>query len=119
MLKNKNLALENKEKLRVWKAHYEQLLNVEFHWDKSYLSIEPSVVGLAIKITKDMVAQAVLKMKEDKACGPSGIFIEMIKAGKAAMLDAITDMINLIIKEEQISDNWGHSTIINYNKIKR
>ena len=57
-----------KEKLHVWKAHYEQLLNVEFDWDDNSLSIEPSVEGPAIKI-KDMVAEAVLKMKEGKACG--------------------------------------------------
>ena len=32
--------------------------------------------------------------------------------------DAITDMINLIIKEEEISDGWDHSTIINCFKGK-
>ena len=44
-------------------------------------------------------------MKKGKACGPSGIVIEMVKAGRDAMLDVITDMINLIIKEEQIPDD--------------
>ena len=69
---------------------------------ESYLSIEPSVEGPAIKITKDVVAEAVLKMKEGKACGPSGIVTEMVKTEEGAMLDVITDMINLIIIEEQI-----------------
>ena len=69
---------------------------------ESYLSIEPSVEGPAIKITKDKVAEAVLKMKEGKACGPSGIVIEMVKTEGGAMLDVITDMINLIIIEEHI-----------------
>ena len=44
-------------------------------------------------------------MKEGKACGSSEIVIEMVKAGADAMLDVITDMINLIIKEEQIPDD--------------
>ena len=69
---------------------------------ESYLSIEPSVEGPAIKITKDVVAEAVLKMKEGQACGPSGIVIEMVKTEGGAMLDVITDMINLIIIEEHI-----------------
>ena len=56
--KDSNLILGDKEK-RVWKAHYEQLLNVKFNWDDSSLSIEPSVEGPAIKITKDMVTEAV------------------------------------------------------------
>ena len=97
--KNNNLTLEDKEKLHVWKACYEQLLNVEFDRDDSSLSIEPSVEGPAIKITKGMVAEAVLKMK-GKACGTSGIVIEMVKAGGDAMLDVIKDLINLLIKQE-------------------
>ena len=64
--KNNNLALGDKERVHVWKAYYEQLLNVEFDWDETYLSIEPSVERPAIKITKDMVAEAVLKIKKAK-----------------------------------------------------
>ena len=90
-----------------WKIHYEQLLNVEFDWDWSLLSIGPSVEGPAIKMTKDVVAAAVLKMKEGKAWGPSGIVIEMVKAGSYAMQeDVITDLVNMIIKKEQIPDDW-------------
>ena len=48
---------------------------MEIEKDDSSLSIEPSAEGPAIKITKDMVAEAVLKTKEGKACGPSGIFM--------------------------------------------
>ena len=62
--KDNNLVLGNKEKLRVWNAHYGQLLNVKFDWDDSSLHIEPSVEDLAIKITNDMVPEAALKMKE-------------------------------------------------------
>ena len=40
---------------------------MEFDWDDNSLSIEPSVEGPAIKIK--IVAEAVLKMKEGKACG--------------------------------------------------
>ena len=65
-----------------------------------------------------MVVQAVLKMKEGKVCGPSGTVIWMVKAGGDAMLDGITDLIILIIKEEQIPDDWDQSTIINCFKAK-
>ena len=104
--KDNNLALRDEENLRVWKAHYEQLLNVQFHQDDSSLSIEPSAEGPAIKITKDMVAQAILKIKEGKAYGPSGIVIKMVEAGGDAMLDITTDVMNLTIKE-QIPDKTG------------
>lgn len=93
--------------ISVSKAHYKQMLNVEFDWDDSSLSIEPSFEDLAIKIAKNMVGEAVLKMKEGKAWGPSGIVIEMVKAGSYAMQeDVITDLVNMIIKKEQIPDDW-------------
>ena len=57
-------------------------------------------------------------MKEGKACDPSGIIIEMVKAGGDAMLDVITGLINLIIKEEQIPDDWNQSIIINCFKVE-
>lgn len=66
----------------------------------------------------DVLAVAVLKMKEGKACGLSGIVIEMVRAGGNAMLDVITDLIDLIIKEEQIPGDWDQSTIINSFKGK-
>ena len=71
---------------------------MELDWDDGSLYTEPSVEGPAVKITKDMVTEAVLKMN-GKTYGLSGIVIEMIKAGSDAMLDVITDMINLINKE--------------------
>ena len=65
-----------------------------------------------LNITKDMVTKVVLEMKEDQTCGPSGIVIEMVKAGEGVMLDTVTDFINFLIKEEQIPDNWNKSTIM-------
>ena len=59
-----------------------------------------------------MATEAVLKMKEGIVCGLSGIVIGMFKAGGDAMLDVITDLINLTIKEEQIHENWDQSTIM-------
>ena len=40
----------------------------------------------------------------------------MVKAGSDALLDVITDLINLTIKEEQIPDGRDQSLIINYFK---
>ena len=46
-------------------------------------------------------------MRESKACGPSGIVIEMVKTESDFMPDVITDIISLIIKEEEIPDKMG------------
>ena len=42
---------------------------MEFDWDDGSLSIEAFVEDPAIKMTKDMVAEAIIKMKELKAYG--------------------------------------------------
>lgn len=42
--------------------------------------------------------------------------IEMVKAGSDALLDVITDLISLTIKEEQIPDDRDQSSIINFFK---
>ena len=42
----------------------------------------------------------------------------MVKAGGDAMLDVITDLISLIIKEQRIPDDWDQLTIINCFKGK-
>ena len=57
-------------------------------------------------------------MKGGKACGPFRIAIEMIKAGEDTMPTVITDLINLIIKKEQIPDDWNQSAIVNCFKGK-
>ena len=42
-------------KQKAWLEHYRRLLNVEFDWDRDYLSDEPQVEGLPIPITSDVV----------------------------------------------------------------
>ena len=61
--KDNNLMVGDNGEMCVWKAHYEQLLNKEFYWDDGLLSIQPSVEGPAIKVTKEMVAEEILKIK--------------------------------------------------------
>ena len=65
-----------------------------------------------------MVAAAVSKMKDGKACGPSGIVIEMVKAGGDVMINSLTDLVILVIKDEQIPIDWENSTIVNSFKGK-
>ena len=57
-------------------------------------------------------------MKGGKACGPFRIAIEKIKAGEDAMPTVITDLINLIIKKEQIPDDCNQPAIVNCFKGK-
>ena len=53
------------QKLIAWKCHYEKLLNVEFPWDSNTLSEEQPLQGPPIRITNEMVSEALSKMKKE------------------------------------------------------
>ena len=100
-----NLAFDDKSKLTAWKCHYEKLLNVEFPRDSNTLSEEQSLQGPPIRITNEMVSEALLKTKKGKATGSSGQNVEMILADGDDVILAITDLINCIIADNKIPDD--------------
>ena len=55
----------NDSKQKAWLEHYQKLLNAEFDWDPNHLSDESPIS----------------QMKASKAQGPSGIVVEMFRAG--------------------------------------
>ena len=73
-----NLTISDKAKLHAWKAHYQRLLNVEFPWDKNSF------------VAENIVTEAIKKMKQGKTEGPSGVIVEMIKAGGRETVTART-----------------------------
>ena len=113
-----NLAFDDKSKLAAWKCHYEKLLNVEFRRDSNALSEEQPLQRPPIRITNEMVSEALSKMKKGKATGPSGLNVEIILAGGDDIILAITHLINCIIADNKIPDDWCLSYIINCYKGK-
>ena len=57
-------------------------------------------------------------MKHRKAGGPSGVIVEMIKAGGKETVTVISELVNPIIYEENIPEDWKNSFIINCCKGK-
>ena len=74
------MAMTHADKKLAWKQHYEQLLNVEFTWNKDNLSPAKPVSSPPVLITADIVSEAIKTTKPGKASGPSGIVAEMLKA---------------------------------------
>ena len=75
------LLTVDEDKVReVWRAHFDDLLNVEFSWDKKSLVESDAISGPAECISKEEVRAAMAAMKVGKAGGPSGVVSEMLKA---------------------------------------
>ena len=77
-----------------------------------------AVAEPAIRIEKEMVREAVSKMKKAKAAGPSGVVAEMLKAAGETGIEMITNLTNQIVREGVIPADWDLSTIVNCYKNK-
>jgi len=63
----------------MWRSHFERISNEEFDWDRDSLS-QDCVSGPIAHITDMEVREAMKKMKNGKASGPSGVVSEMLSA---------------------------------------
>ena len=108
------LKINEQDKKNAWKCYYEKLLNTEFPWDREHLEMAEAVAGPAIRIEKEMVREAVNKMKA-KAAGPSAVVAEMLKAAGETGIEMITNLTNQIVRGV-IPADWDLSTIVNCYK---
>ena len=112
------IVVDNEGLKEAWRAHYERLLNVEFEWDREGLAMAEPVLGPWPQIDEDTVRRALQKMKTGKAAGVSGLTSEMLKAAGDKGVVLMKDLINAIICECTIPDDWLRSIIVNVFKGK-
>ena len=106
----------------------EKLLNVENDWDGEVDC--PEVIGPRCLISEEEVEAAIKGLKMGKAAGSTGVVCEMMKAAGGFDSRWMTDLINNIVKEGCIPDDWrkcilvpvykgkgvGHTEILNYGE---
>ena len=88
----------------------EKLLNVENDWDGEVEC--PEVLGPHCLISEEEVAAAIKGLKIGKAAGPTGVVSEMMKAAGGFGSGWLTDLINNIVKEGCIPDDWSKSILV-------
>ena len=85
-------------------------MNVEFPWAKNLINNTVAVDNPSIFVTEVIVTDA---------GGPSGVVIENMLAGGREIVTAITEFVNQLIHEENISEDWKGSFLIKCYKEKR
>ena len=88
----------------------EKLLNVENDWDGEVDC--PEVMGPRCLISEEEVAAAIKGLKIGKAAGPTGVVSEMMKAAGGFGSRWMTHLINNIVKEGCIPDDWRKSILV-------
>ena len=94
----------------IWRKYMEKLLNVENDWDGEVDC--PEVMGPHCLISEEEVASAIKGLKIGKAAGPTGVVSEMMKAAGGFGSRWMTDLINNIVKESCIPDDWRKSILV-------
>ena len=113
-----NMCFTDSDKMRAWEQHYDRLSNVEFPWNEEDLSTVYPVEGPPIYIQLEMVVDAVKKLKNGKTAGPSGVVGEMIKGCGEGGLQHLCLLINNIVKESLVPNDWTNSYLISLFKGK-
>ena len=91
----------------IWRKYMEKLLNVENDWDGEVDC--PDVMGPHCLFSEEEVAAAIKGLKIGKAAGPTGMVSEMMKEAGGFGSRWMTDLINNIVKEGCIPDDWRKS----------
>ena len=94
----------------------EKLLNVENNWDGDVDCSE--VMGPCCLNSEEEVAAPIKGFKFGKAAGPTGVVSEMMKASDGFGTRWMTDLINNIVKEGCIPDDWRKSILVSVYKGK-
>ena len=99
------------DRKKIWKEHMEKLMNVdENEWSDS---IDTSKVEGAVKrIEVEEVRCAMNRMKTGKASGPSGVAIELFKAGGDKCLKSLTNIFNDILFKDKLPEEGILSSLV-------
>ena len=112
---NGNILVEDEDIKERWKAYFEELLNVEN--ERGILDVAHPIEGPLEDITRQEVKEAVQKMKNNKASGPTGVVIEMIKALEDEGIEWVWTLLRICWKEGKPSD-WEESEMVTIFKQK-
>ena len=74
--------------------------------------------GQCEKLSFDEVNKAIIKMKSNKASGPSGVVADMIKATGVPGAEWVTDVCNAVVRDGRIPEDWSKSWLMNVYKGK-
>ena len=72
----------------------------------------PDVMGFCCLISEEEVAAAIKRFTIGKTAGATGVVSEMMKASGAFGTRLTTDLINNIVKERCIHDDWRKSILV-------
>lgn len=69
-----------------------------------------------MEVEQTIVIKAIKMLKNGKACGPEGIYAELIKCGTSKLYRIMTTIINQCLNSEKVPDEWKIAYISSIHK---
>ena len=98
------------DRKKISKEHMEKLINVDNEWSDSIDACK--VEGAVRRIEVEEVRCAMNRMKIGKASGPSGVALEMFRAGGDNCLKSLINIFNDILFNNKLSEEWMLSSLV-------
>ncbi len=107
---------------RIWKGHFEQLMNNEAEGETVVTSMGTEAgrgrVPIQREIGRSEVGKAIARLKCGKAMGMDGITAEMLKYGGDAVVEWMLLISERAWKEGEVPDDWKKAIIVPLYKSK-
>ena len=106
---NGKVLKESEEIKKRWKIYFEELYNEENQRVETE-EADP-VLGPVEEVTATEVKQAMKKMKNNKACGPDMVPVEVWKALGEAGKQLLRKIFNMVLRTGRMPEEWRRSLI--------
>ena len=98
------------DRKKTCKEHMKKLMNVDYDASK--------VEGAVRRTEVEKVLCAMNQMKIKKTNGPSGVALELFKPGGEKCLKSLTNIVNDILFEDKLPEDWVLSSLVSILKGK-
>ena len=107
--RNGNILKESEEIKKRWKEYFDELYNEENPRVETE-EVDP-VSGPVEEVTVAEVRQAMKKMKNNKACGPDMVPVEVWKALGEVGVQLLRKIFNMVLRTGRMPEEWRKSLI--------
>ena len=90
----------NEDKLVCWRRHFEEVLNVDNAVGEDVLAKMDNTDAETLEVAREEVERAMIKLRNGKAAGNDNIVAELLKSGREAIVDWVTELVPKSVEDK-------------------
>ena len=97
--------------MNVWETHFKEVLQARETRPKTTRDVDSANINFEPPFTQAEIEEAIRSTKNNKACGPDGIYYEHLKSTAPHFKQLWTDLFNECLKQGTIPQIWRQATL--------